>query len=114
MNVVASRTRKYIETGIIRIYEGSLMKNYRKTFLFLVLAVSITPGMATAAKLIYEVIEDVYDDVTQVRSVTEQAPVAGGKGWLLRTSIYTPVSTDTSVTFVPISTPKGNLFDSIQ
>ena len=40
-------------------------------------------------KLVYDVIEDVYDDTTQIRTMTEQARLPSGD-WLIRTTIYTP------------------------
>ena len=40
-------------------------------------------------KLLYEVIEDVYDDTTHIRTMTEQARTPSG-GWLIRTTLYTP------------------------
>ncbi len=50
-------------------------------------------------KLKYEVIEDAYDDTTQIRTLTEQAPVPSG-GWLLRTTLYTPHHLSTAVTYI--------------
>jgi hypothetical protein len=48
-------------------------------------------------KLVYDVIEDAYDDTTQIRTMTEQAQMPSGE-WLVRTTIYTPhhVSMDVS------------------
>jgi len=40
-------------------------------------------------KLVYDVIEDAYDDTTQIRTMTEQAQMPSGE-WLVRTTIYTP------------------------
>ncbi|MGD2137190.1 MAG: hypothetical protein PVJ66_00680 [Gammaproteobacteria bacterium] len=40
-------------------------------------------------KLVYDVIEDVYDDTTQIRTMTEQARMPSGD-WLIRTTLYTP------------------------
>ena len=40
-------------------------------------------------KLVYDVIEDVYDDTTQIRTMTEQAQMPSGD-LLLRTTVYTP------------------------
>jgi hypothetical protein len=40
-------------------------------------------------KLVYDVIEDAYDDTTQIRTMTEQARLPSGD-WLIRTTIYTP------------------------
>ena len=90
------------------------MTSYRKTFLFLVLAAFMIPGIAAAERLVYEVIEDVYDDVSQIRSVTEQAPVDGGKGWLIRTTVYTTISVNMDIVFVPISVTKSDLFTPIR
>ncbi|MCP3871330.1 MAG: hypothetical protein GY703_25160 [Gammaproteobacteria bacterium] len=51
-------------------------------------------------KLQYDVIEDVYDDTTHIRTMTEIAPVPTG-GWLLRTTLYTPHHLATDVQFLP-------------
>ena len=40
-------------------------------------------------KLVYDVIEDNYDDTTHIRSMTEQAKMPSGD-WLIRTTLYTP------------------------
>ena len=40
-------------------------------------------------KLVYDVVEDVYDDTTQIRTMTEQAKLPSGD-WLIRTTMYTP------------------------
>ncbi len=40
-------------------------------------------------KLVYDVIEDVYDDTTQIRTMSEQARLPSGD-WLIRTTVYTP------------------------
>ena len=40
-------------------------------------------------KLIYDVIEDAFDDTTQIRTMTEQAKMPSGD-WLIRTTLYTP------------------------
>lgn len=50
-------------------------------------------------KLKYEVIEDVYDDTTQIRTMTEQAALPSG-GWLLRTTLYTPHHISMDVTCI--------------
>jgi hypothetical protein len=39
-------------------------------------------------KLVYDVIEDAYDDTTQIRTMTEQARMPSGD-WLIRTTLYT-------------------------
>ena len=40
-------------------------------------------------KLVYDTIEDVYDDTTQIRAMTEQAQMPS-KDWLIRTTVYSP------------------------
>ena len=40
-------------------------------------------------KLVYDVIEDSYDDTTKIRTMTEQAKLPSGQ-WLIRTTVYTP------------------------
>ena len=90
------------------------MTSYRKTLLFLTLVTFMMPGIASTERLVYEVIEDFYDDTTQIRSLTEQASVYGGKGWLIRTTIYTPLTISTDVVFVPINTNKKDLFKPVQ
>jgi hypothetical protein len=42
-----------------------------------------------AMKLVYDVVEDAYDDTTQIRTMTEQARLPSGD-WLIRTTVYTP------------------------
>ena len=51
-------------------------------------------------KLEYEEIEDNYDDITKIRTMTEQATVHG-KGLLLRTTVYSQHNVNVSVVFVP-------------
>lgn len=51
-------------------------------------------------KLEYELIEDSFDDTTHIRTMTEQARMPG-KGWLLRTTLYSPHHVSASVAFVP-------------
>ena len=60
-------------------------------------------------KLEYEVIEDSFDDMTHIRTMTEQAKTPGGKGWLIRTTLYTPHHLTVDVAFVPSKggKPKG-------
>ena len=50
-------------------------------------------------KLAYEVIEDVYDDTTQIRTMTEQAQMPSGDS-LLRTTLYTPHHISMDVTHI--------------
>ena len=65
-------------------------------------------------KLKYEVIEDAFDDTTQIRTMTEQAPLPSG-GWLLRTTLYTPHHIATDVTYVYAKKKKKNarLYDPL-
>lgn len=51
-------------------------------------------------KLEYEEIEDSYDDITKIRTMTEQATMHG-KGLLLRTTVYSPHHLSVSVVFIP-------------
>ena len=62
-------------------------------------------------KLDYDLIEDAFDDTTNIRSMTEQARIPGG-GWMVRTTLYTPHHVTVAVTFVP-ETGKKKLFDPI-
>jgi hypothetical protein len=57
-------------------------------------------------KLEYEAIEDSFDDTTHIRTMTEQARVPG-KGWLIRTTIYTPHHIASDVTFLADKTVKA-------
>ena len=50
-------------------------------------------------KLVYDVIEDAYDDTTQIRTMTEQARLPSGD-WLIRTTIYTPHHIGMDVTHI--------------
>ena len=63
-------------------------------------------------KLEYDVIEDSYDDTTQIRTMTEQAPVPGN-GWLIRTTLYTAHQITASVVFVPDARAKEELFEPL-
>ncbi|AHF00072.1 hypothetical protein [Thioalkalivibrio paradoxus] len=64
-------------------------------------------------KLEYELIEDSFDDTTHIRTMTEQALVPG-KGWLIRTTLYTPHHITASVAFVPATGGVGEgLFEPI-
>jgi hypothetical protein len=63
-------------------------------------------------KLEYEIIEDAFDDTTHIRTMTEQAPIPG-KGWLIRTTLYTPHHIAAEVTFVDGSGAPGELFTPI-
>ena len=50
-------------------------------------------------KLSYEVVEDVYDDTTHIRTMTEQAQLPSGE-WLVRTTVYTPHHISMDVTHI--------------
>ena len=63
-------------------------------------------------KLDYQLIEDDFDDTTHIRTMTEQARVKG-KGWLIRTTVYSPHHIAADVTFVPVSGKAGSLFDEL-
>jgi hypothetical protein len=63
-------------------------------------------------KLDYDLIEDAFDDTTNIRTMTEQARVPGG-GWLVRTTLYTPHHLSVAVTHVPESKKKKKLFDPL-
>ena len=51
-------------------------------------------------KLEFESIEDSMDDTTHLRTLTEQACIKD-KGWLIRTTVYSPHSVSINVTFIP-------------
>jgi len=63
-------------------------------------------------KLEYDVIEDAFDDTTQIRTMTEQAPVPG-KGWLIRTTLYSPHHVAADLAFVPDAGAGDKLFDPV-
>ena len=64
-------------------------------------------------KLVYDVIEDIYDDTTQIRSMTEQAQLPSGD-WLIRTTLYTPHHISMDVTHVKGKKGKKALFKSLR
>ena len=64
-------------------------------------------------KLIYDVIEDVYDDTTQIRSMTEQAQLPSGD-WLIRTTLYTPHHISMNVISVKGKKDKKPLFKTLR
>ena len=64
-------------------------------------------------KLVYDVIEDVYDDTTQIRTMTEQAQMPSGD-WLIRTTVYTPHHVSMDVTHIPGKKSKKSLFKSVR
>ena len=63
-------------------------------------------------KLDYDVIEDAFDDITNIRSMTEQARIPDG-GWMVRTTLYTPHHIAVAVTFVPGTGGTNDLFDPL-
>ena len=64
-------------------------------------------------KLVYDVVEDVYDDTTQIRTMTEQARMPSG-GWLIRTTVYTPHHISMDVIQVRQKTKGKSLFKSVR
>jgi hypothetical protein len=64
-------------------------------------------------KLVYDVIEDVYDDTTQIRTMSEQAQLPSGD-WLIRTTIYTPHHISMDVTRVRGKKSKKSLFKAVR
>ena len=63
-------------------------------------------------KLDYDLIEDAFDDTTNIRSMTEQARIPDG-GWMVRTTLYTPHHITVAVTFVPGVGNTNELFDPL-
>ena len=64
-------------------------------------------------KLVYDVIEDVYDDTTKIRTMTEQAKLPSG-GWLIRTTVYTPHHISMNVTQVGRRKKGKSLFKAVR
>ena len=64
-------------------------------------------------RLVYDVIEDSYDDTTQIRSMTEQAQLPSGD-WLIRTTLCTPHHISIDVTRVKGKKGKKELFKSLR
>ena len=63
-------------------------------------------------KLVYDVIEDDYDDTTQIRSMTEQARMPSGD-WLVRTTLYTPHHISMNVISIKGKKGRKSLFKSV-
>jgi len=63
-------------------------------------------------KLDYDVIEDAFDDTTNIRIMTEQARIPDG-GWMVRTTLYTPHHLSVAVTFLPGKEQTNELFDPL-
>ena len=64
-------------------------------------------------KLVYDVIEDVYDDTTQIRTMTGQAQLPSGE-WLLRTTIYSPHNIGMDVTHIRGKKNRKHLYKSLR
>ena len=64
-------------------------------------------------KLVYDVIEDVYDDTTQIRTMTEQAQLPSGE-WLIRTTNYSQHSISMDVTHVRGRKNRKKLFKTVR
>ncbi len=64
-------------------------------------------------KLVYEVIEDAYDETTQIRTMTEQAKLPSGD-WLIRTTVYTPHHISMDVTRVRQKKNRKQLFQTLR
>jgi len=64
-------------------------------------------------KLAYDVTEDVYDDTTQIRTMTEQAQLPSGE-WLIRTTVYTPHHISLDVTHIRGKKNRKNLFKAVR
>jgi len=63
--------------------------------------------------LAYDVVEDAYDDTTQIRTMTEQAKLPSGD-WLIRTTVYTPHQISMDVTHVRQKKNRKNLFKALR
>jgi len=63
-------------------------------------------------KLVYDIIEEVFDDTTQIRTMTEQAQMPSGD-WLIRTTVYTPHHISIDVTSVR-GKKKKSLFNALR
>ena len=64
-------------------------------------------------KLVYDVIEDAYDDTTKIRTMTEQAKMPGGY-WLIRTTVYTQHHISMDVAQVQGGKNRKSLFKSLR
>lgn len=64
-------------------------------------------------RLVYDVIEDAYDDTTQIRTMTEQAQLPSGE-WLIRTTLYTPHHISMDVTHIRGKKNKKRLFKALR
>ncbi len=64
-------------------------------------------------KLVYDVVEDAYDDTTQIRTMTEQARLPSGD-WLIRTTAYTPHHISMDVTRIREKKKTKTLFKALR
>jgi hypothetical protein len=64
-------------------------------------------------KLVYDVIEDIYDDTTQIRIMTEQAQMPSGDS-LIRTTVYTPHHISMDVTHIRGKRNRKFLFKALR
>ena len=64
-------------------------------------------------KLVYDVIEDIYDDTTQIRTMTEQAQMPSGDS-LVRTTLYTPHNISMDVTHIRGKKNRKSLFKALR
>lgn len=64
-------------------------------------------------KLVYDVVEDAYDDTTQIRTMTEQARLPSGD-WLIRTTVYTPHHISMDVTRIRQKKKTKTLFKALR
>ena len=64
-------------------------------------------------KLAYDIIEDNYDDTTQIRTMTEQAQMPSGD-CLIRTTLYTPHHISMDVTRVRGKKGKKLLYETLR
>jgi hypothetical protein len=64
-------------------------------------------------KLVYDVIEDIYDDTTQIRTMTEQAQMPSGDS-LIRTTLYTPHNISMDVTHIRGKKNRKSLFKALR
>ena len=63
-------------------------------------------------KIDFEIIEDYFDDTTHIRTMTEEALVPG-KGWLIRTTIYSPHHIAVDLAFIATAEASYRLFDGL-
>jgi hypothetical protein len=64
-------------------------------------------------KLIYDVIEDAFDDTKKIRTMTEQAQMPSGE-WLVRTTVYTPHHISVGITHIRGKKNNKSLFKPLR